>query len=148
MNTQRLSPQLKVRQCSRCQLNTESYCNTCKCDLYVQCKEKHVIDLHTKHHDVVIYRDKRPVSDIQTDFTKCSASRVKFLSVPNVQHTKTTNCWTLELRIKQSDNSTGKTFTISEVRLSITVMFSLLGSKQISTLVRHKYVTNNHSSCL
>ncbi|XP_056007574.1 uncharacterized protein LOC130050824 [Ostrea edulis] len=50
--------QCKLRQCSQCQGDTEFYCNTCKRDLCLQCKEKHVIDLHTKHHDVVIYREK------------------------------------------------------------------------------------------
>ncbi|XP_056003848.1 uncharacterized protein LOC130049808 [Ostrea edulis] len=58
MDTLGLSTQLKVRQCSQCQGDTEFYCNTCKRDLCLQCKEKHVIDLHTKHHDVVIYREK------------------------------------------------------------------------------------------
>ncbi|XP_056013390.1 uncharacterized protein LOC125657375 [Ostrea edulis] len=58
MDTLGLSTQLKVRQCSQCQRDTEFYCNTCKRDLCLQCKEKHVIDLHTKHHDVVIYREK------------------------------------------------------------------------------------------
>ncbi|XP_056006934.1 uncharacterized protein LOC125665424, partial [Ostrea edulis] len=50
--------QCKLRQCSQCQGDTEFYCSTCKRDLCLQCKEKHVIDLHTKHHDVVIYREK------------------------------------------------------------------------------------------
>ncbi|XP_056007525.1 uncharacterized protein LOC125666278 isoform X1 [Ostrea edulis] len=58
MATLGLSTQLKVRQCSQCQRDTEFYCNTCKRDLCLQCKKKHVIDLHTKHHDVVIYREK------------------------------------------------------------------------------------------
>ncbi|XP_061171117.1 uncharacterized protein LOC133180663 [Saccostrea echinata] len=48
----------KVRQCSECQEDTEFYCNTCKYDLCVQCKERHVIDLDTIYHDVVIYREK------------------------------------------------------------------------------------------
>ncbi|XP_056003829.1 uncharacterized protein LOC125667654 [Ostrea edulis] len=58
MDTLGLSTQLKVRQCSQCQGDTDFYCNTCKRDLCLQCKEKHVIDLHTKHHDVVIYRER------------------------------------------------------------------------------------------
>ncbi|XP_056003839.1 uncharacterized protein LOC130046480 [Ostrea edulis] len=58
MDTLGLGTQLKVRQCSQCQGDTEFYCNTCKRDLCLQCKEKHVIDLHTKNHDVVIYREK------------------------------------------------------------------------------------------
>ncbi|XP_048747642.2 E3 ubiquitin-protein ligase TRIM71-like [Ostrea edulis] len=58
-HTQRnFTTQCKVRQCSQCQGDTEFYCNTCKRDLCLQCKEKHVIDLHTKYHDVVIYREK------------------------------------------------------------------------------------------
>ncbi|XP_056003816.1 uncharacterized protein LOC125667347 isoform X2 [Ostrea edulis] len=58
MDTLGLSTQLKVRQCSQCQGDTEFYCNTCKRDMCLQCKEKHVIDLHTINHDVVIYREK------------------------------------------------------------------------------------------
>ncbi|XP_056007448.1 uncharacterized protein LOC125653150 isoform X2 [Ostrea edulis] len=50
--------QCKLRQCSQCQGDTEFYCNTCKRDLCLQCKEKHVIDLDTIYHDVVIYREK------------------------------------------------------------------------------------------
>ncbi|XP_061186770.1 uncharacterized protein LOC133194885 [Saccostrea echinata] len=53
-----VSTQQKVRQCSQCQENTEFYCNTCKYNLCQQCKERHVIDLDTKFHDVVIYREK------------------------------------------------------------------------------------------
>ncbi|XP_056007497.1 E3 ubiquitin-protein ligase TRIM71-like [Ostrea edulis] len=50
--------QCKLRQCSQCQGDTEFYCNTCKRDLCLHCKEKHVIDLDTIYHDVVIYREK------------------------------------------------------------------------------------------
>ncbi|XP_056007475.1 uncharacterized protein LOC125672635 [Ostrea edulis] len=50
--------QCKLRQCSQCQGDTEFYCNTCKRDLCLQCKEKHVNDLDTIYHDVVIYREK------------------------------------------------------------------------------------------
>ncbi|XP_061171111.1 uncharacterized protein LOC133180656 [Saccostrea echinata] len=42
----------------KCKGGTEYYCNTCKHDLCLHCKERHVIDLHTKHHDVVINREK------------------------------------------------------------------------------------------
>ncbi|XP_062611194.1 uncharacterized protein LOC134273041 [Saccostrea cucullata] len=53
-----LTVQCKVWQCFQCQGDTEFYCNTCKHDLCLQCKERHVIDLDTMYHDVVIYRDK------------------------------------------------------------------------------------------
>ncbi|XP_061186267.1 uncharacterized protein LOC133194301 [Saccostrea echinata] len=58
MDTLGVSAQCKVRQCSQCQGDTEFYCNTCKHDLCLQCKERHVIDLDTIYHDVVIYREK------------------------------------------------------------------------------------------
>ncbi|XP_056007406.1 uncharacterized protein LOC125664516 [Ostrea edulis] len=58
MDTLGLSTQYKVRHCSQCQGDTEFYCNSCKRDLCLQCKEKHVIDLYTVYHDVVIYREK------------------------------------------------------------------------------------------
>ncbi|XP_062591223.1 uncharacterized protein LOC134252736 [Saccostrea cucullata] len=52
------SAQCKARQCSQCQGDTEFYCNTCKHDLCLQCKEIYVIDQDTIFHDVVIYREK------------------------------------------------------------------------------------------
>ncbi|XP_062600403.1 E3 ubiquitin-protein ligase TRIM63-like [Saccostrea cucullata] len=52
------STQCKVRQCFLCQGDTEFYCNTCKNGLCLQCKDRHVIDLNTIYHDVVIYREK------------------------------------------------------------------------------------------
>ncbi|XP_062608959.1 uncharacterized protein LOC134270729 [Saccostrea cucullata] len=47
------SSQCKIRQCSRCQGDTEYYCNTCNHDLCLRCKERHVIDLHTKHQCIL-----------------------------------------------------------------------------------------------
>ncbi|XP_056008488.1 uncharacterized protein LOC125660935 [Ostrea edulis] len=65
MDTRGLSTQLKVRQCSQCQGDTEFHCNTCKRDMCLRCKEKHVINLDTIYHDVVIYRDKYNYSPTQ-----------------------------------------------------------------------------------
>ncbi|XP_062599271.1 uncharacterized protein LOC134260738 [Saccostrea cucullata] len=47
----------KVRRRSSCQGETEFYCNSCKHDLRQQCKERRVIELRTKHHDVEMYRE-------------------------------------------------------------------------------------------
>ncbi|XP_062620139.1 uncharacterized protein LOC134281724 [Saccostrea cucullata] len=58
MDTSVFSNQCKVRKCFQCQNDTEFYCNTCKHGLCLACKEKHVIDLDTIYHDVVIYREK------------------------------------------------------------------------------------------
>ncbi|XP_062610181.1 uncharacterized protein LOC134271961 [Saccostrea cucullata] len=58
MDTLKFSTQCKERQCFQCQGDTEFYCNTCEYDLCLLCKERHVIDLDTKNHDVVIYREK------------------------------------------------------------------------------------------
>ncbi|XP_062568070.1 uncharacterized protein LOC134230320 [Saccostrea cucullata] len=52
------SSQCKIRQCSQCHRDTEFYCNTCKQDLCLQCKERHVTDLATIYHDVVALREK------------------------------------------------------------------------------------------
>ncbi|XP_062598099.1 uncharacterized protein LOC134259528 [Saccostrea cucullata] len=43
-----------VPQCSQCMGKVEFYCRTCNQDLCDSCKEKHVIDLDTKYHDVGI----------------------------------------------------------------------------------------------
>ncbi|XP_062586809.1 E3 ubiquitin-protein ligase TRIM9-like [Saccostrea cucullata] len=48
------STELKLPGCSQCKSNAEYYCRTCEQDLCVPCKEEHVIDFDTKHHDVVI----------------------------------------------------------------------------------------------
>ncbi|XP_062620138.1 uncharacterized protein LOC134281723 [Saccostrea cucullata] len=53
-----ISTEFKVRQCSQCQGYTEYYCNTCKQDFCLQCKEGHVTDLDFIDHYVVIYREK------------------------------------------------------------------------------------------
>ncbi|XP_062616161.1 uncharacterized protein LOC134277885 [Saccostrea cucullata] len=58
MDTLAYNTPCKVRQCSQCQGDTEFYCNKCKHDLCLQCKEKHVIDLDSIYHDVVLYREK------------------------------------------------------------------------------------------
>ncbi|XP_062612808.1 E3 ubiquitin-protein ligase TRIM45-like [Saccostrea cucullata] len=58
MDNLRFRTQCKIRQCSQCQEITEYYCNTCRQDLCLQCKERHVIDLDTIYHDVVIYRER------------------------------------------------------------------------------------------
>lgn len=49
---------IKIKQCVKCQGNTICFCNTCKKELCVKCKERHIIDLDTKHHNVSIYREK------------------------------------------------------------------------------------------
>ncbi|XP_062592783.1 uncharacterized protein LOC134254257 [Saccostrea cucullata] len=53
-----ISTQCKVRECFKCAGDTEFFCKTSKHDLCLHCKERHVIDLNTIYHDVVIYREK------------------------------------------------------------------------------------------
>ncbi|XP_061184980.1 uncharacterized protein LOC133192993 [Saccostrea echinata] len=50
-----LLSKLEASQCSLCMGYMENYmyCETCKRYLCVPCKEKHVIDLDTKYHDVI-----------------------------------------------------------------------------------------------
>ena len=47
-----------VMTCSLCPGDTEYYCHICQQDLCLQCKEGHVINLDTLHHNVTIYRGK------------------------------------------------------------------------------------------
>ncbi|XP_065941163.1 uncharacterized protein [Magallana gigas] len=47
-----------VRQCSECPGDVEYHCESCPCDLCLQCKEKHVIDLKTIDHQLVIYPEQ------------------------------------------------------------------------------------------
>ncbi|XP_062590254.1 E3 ubiquitin-protein ligase TRIM56-like [Saccostrea cucullata] len=60
------SVQCKIRHCTECYGDTEFYCNTCQHDLCLSCKEGHVIDLDTIHHDVVIYREKYDIQKHET----------------------------------------------------------------------------------
>lgn len=52
------SPLCKVRECFKCQGNTEYFCGLCSWDLCFQCAQNHTNDLKTKYHDIRIYRDK------------------------------------------------------------------------------------------
>ena len=58
MDLRNIGSEVTVKLCSQCQEGTEFYCNSCQQGLCYQCKEKHVIDLDTKHHDVTIYRER------------------------------------------------------------------------------------------
>lgn len=44
--------------CSLCQGDAEFNCETCKITLCFICKERHVVDLNTKTHRVIIYRER------------------------------------------------------------------------------------------
>lgn len=52
------SPLCKVRECFKCQVNTEYFCGLCSWDLCFQCAQDHTNDLKTKYHDIRIYRDE------------------------------------------------------------------------------------------
>ncbi|XP_078330175.1 uncharacterized protein LOC144624381 [Crassostrea virginica] len=58
MDLRSIGSEVTVKLCSQCQEGTEFYCHSCHQDLCCQCKEKHVIDLDSKHHDVRIYRER------------------------------------------------------------------------------------------
>ncbi|XP_052696100.1 uncharacterized protein LOC128174628 [Crassostrea angulata] len=47
-----------VRQCSECPGDAEYHCEPCPCYLCLQCKEKHVTDLKTIDHELVIYPEQ------------------------------------------------------------------------------------------
>ena len=75
MDFTRINTQVSVKHCSLCQGDTEYYCNGCRQDLCIQCKELHVIDLSTKHHIVTSYSEKRkyppkPVKTLQSQDPK------------------------------------------------------------------------------
>eukprot|EP00105_Crassostrea_gigas_P000217 XP_011411950.1 PREDICTED: uncharacterized protein LOC105317112 [Crassostrea gigas] len=53
-----LRPLYRIQHCSRCQGNTEFYCRECCIDLCLICKENHCINLDSKDHEVVNYRNK------------------------------------------------------------------------------------------
>lgn len=48
----------KIRQCSKCPGDTEYFCEMCRCELCLQCKEMHLDDFDTNTHDVAIYRNQ------------------------------------------------------------------------------------------
>ena len=53
-----ISSKVSVRQCSRCQGDTEYHCRTCDLNLCPPCKWIHTISLGTKDHNVTLYREK------------------------------------------------------------------------------------------
>ena len=53
-----ISTKFNVKQCSLCQGDTEYHCRTCKQNLCPSCKTKHNLRLDTKHHNVILYREK------------------------------------------------------------------------------------------
>lgn len=61
----------EVHLCSVCPGDTEYFCESCPCNLCVQCNDNHVKDLKTKDHNVMRYSDK--FTYIQTE-TRSHAS--------------------------------------------------------------------------
>lgn len=53
-----ISSFLNVKRCYLCHGEVEYFCHACQQDLCLHCKEEHVIDPDTKHHEVTIYRIK------------------------------------------------------------------------------------------
>lgn len=53
-----LSTQYRVRQCSKCRSNSEYFCLKCTTELCRACAEKHLLDLNTIDHNIMIYRMK------------------------------------------------------------------------------------------
>lgn len=58
MEPPRLTSQCKACHCSNCQGDTELNCETCKLNMCFNCKERHVVDVNTKMHRVIIYREQ------------------------------------------------------------------------------------------
>lgn len=56
-----------VRQCSKCYLDAEYFCKTCSRDLCAQCEQRHVYDLKSIHHNVIIINEER----VLTIYTRC-----------------------------------------------------------------------------
>lgn len=58
MEPPKFTSQCKAHQCSLCKDDTEFNCETCKLHLCFHCKERHVVDLNSKYHRVIIYRER------------------------------------------------------------------------------------------
>ncbi|XP_062589331.1 uncharacterized protein LOC134250982 [Saccostrea cucullata] len=115
------STQCMIKTCSNCDGDTEFYCNTCKSNLCPQCKERHVIDLDTAYHDVVIYREKsgsiqkaeicrRHPKMIYEMYCHLCELPVSNLCIEHKSHEKLD----LEDAYKKPDSNTKKIFTKSE----------------------------------
>lgn len=57
-NKREITSKYIVRPFSQCKGDTEIYCHTCEHDLCTRCKEKHITDIDTLTHDVVIHCEK------------------------------------------------------------------------------------------
>lgn len=58
MEPPKFTSQCKAHRCSLCKDDTEFNCETCKLNLCFHCKERHVVDLDSKYHRVIIYRER------------------------------------------------------------------------------------------
>lgn len=113
-----LRPLYNMRHCSRCQGNTEFYCRECSIDLCSMCKEKHCIDLDSKDHEHVIYRNKVIYPSEQTAcknhpdyvyemFCKLCAIPICALCVEHAQHENINILTALELKKRQHNKIIG-----------------------------------------
>lgn len=70
MEPSKLTSQCKAHHCSICQGDTEFNCETCKLNLCFNCKERHVVDVNTKMHRVIYYRERFRLIDKQDKCTR------------------------------------------------------------------------------
>lgn len=68
----------RAPRCSQCHVeDTEYYCNTCKCEMCLRCKERHVINLHARYHDVMIYNERYETLPILEDCARHLGNKCK-----------------------------------------------------------------------
>lgn len=121
----------RVHQCSMCFGDTHFICTSCQCELCLQCKENHINNLKTIDHNVVIYRKKFDCVPIQMiakpHSDKVCGENLKFvtfLTVPVAMKREHTDRYMMKQYLTQNDNYTKESSTSSEVRSSLTDLFS------------------------
>lgn len=141
-----------VRQCSECPGDAEYYCESCPCDLCPQCKEKHVTDLKTIDHHMVIYPEQfscipthelctRHPSNIYSMY--CEPCEVPVCYLCSEHRTHRWMDLQRAYKAMQQQHRSEAPFTPSEVKLSFTDLFFWKESKLMSKPVKRSALSIN-----
>ena len=140
MASRSISSKVNVRQCSRCQGDTEYHCSTCDQNLCPRCKGIHTISLDTKDHNVTLYREKFKSSykremcvkhpdQLYEMFCELSALPVCFHCTEDSQQELRNVKAAYEMKRKQNEE------IISSIRSDKLYIAPIVSSKLIKTII-------------
>ena len=120
-----ISTKVNVKQCSLYQGDTEYHCGTCDQNLCLPCKNKHNLRMDTKHHNVILYREKLNSFKIEMCATHPDQVYEMYCETCDLpvclhcdQH-KQHNLQNIRTIYEDSENKTKKPYSTSGMRFSI-----------------------------